>query len=157
MKNLLIATILLSLVPGTVRAATTYETCMKEEKVLKTREVDDCRGLKYLLNPSGCFATRKKVKEFAGGACAEIIRAGKPETVAEPSPPQKMGVATPVAPPTPTSIESPTKAVTQTAVTTEPVAAHIPATLEQLKEENARLKAEIGRLTIENKKLRNGQ
>jgi hypothetical protein len=147
MKIMIIAITLLSLVPGVVQAGSAYDSCVKEEKGLKARETDDCNGLKYLLNPSGCFATRKKVKEFAAGQCAEIIRAGKPETVAAPA-------AAPVLAPAPKTVEPPARTVSQPVAKTESATPQTTATVEQLKEENARLKAEIGRLKKENEQLR---
>ena len=157
MKNMLIAVILLSFAPGTAKAATTYETCVKEEKILKARETDDCSGLKYLLNPSGCFATRKKVREFASGTCGEIIRAGKlemPTAPAAPAVPEKKIIVPPATVPAAKPVIEPERPVAA-ATKAAPAPQISPPTLEQLKEENASLKAEIRRLKLENEKLRN--
>lgn len=158
MNNMLIAAILFSFVPGTAKAATTYDTCLKEEKILKARETDDCSGLKYLLNPSGCFATRKKVKEFASGTCGEIIRAGKVEAAPEPAVAPTASVKSTIIPPAAAPAAKPVVAPEKPAagvIKPAPAPQVSPLTMEQLKEENARLRAEIGRLKMENEKLRN--
>jgi hypothetical protein len=44
---------------------------------LRSKEAGNCSGLPYLFNPSGCFASRKALKEFDEGKCTKIGRAEK--------------------------------------------------------------------------------
>ncbi|MBC8018946.1 MAG: hypothetical protein H7X83_10570 [Verrucomicrobia bacterium] len=138
MKNILIAAALLLLIAGTALAGTGYDECIKEEKALKAQEAGKCSGLKYLLNPSGCFATRKVLKGYATGKCREI---GMSENVDFSVPkviPEKKSI----------------NVGTSNQQKVESGAAQQESTMEQLKEENARLKAEIIRLKAENEQLR---
>ncbi|MBL0226051.1 MAG: hypothetical protein IPQ16_10915 [Geobacteraceae bacterium] len=141
MKTLLIVPALL-LITGTALAGGGYDACVKEERTLKTQEAAECSGLRYILNPSACFATRKKVKEFAAGMCGEIIRTGKVKAAAEPAVTAASVEKRSIVPPAP-------------AAKTAPISQSAPLTMEQLNEENSRLKTEIGRLNKENEQLRN--
>jgi len=149
MKNVCITVALLLLITGNALAGVEYDRCIKEEKALKAQEAGDCSGLKHLLNPSACYATKKALKEYRGGKCRQI---GTEENV---------DFSTPKAVPE-KNIPAPA-----TTVSTVPVAgtAHVAVkkevreipqeyTFEQLKEENTRLKAENSRLRIENEQLR---
>jgi hypothetical protein len=139
MKNILVVSALLLLISGNALAGVEYDRCVNEEKSLKAQEVSNCGGLRYLLNPSGCFATRKALKEYASGKCKEI---GTAESV-------DFSVQKKVVPEKKYIGEAGTR---QKRIETElPQQA---TTIEQLKEENARLKAEIIRLKTENEQLR---
>lgn len=157
MKYLVCATLLLTLAPAVASAGDSYDACLKEQKALKSREADDCSGLKYLLNPSGCFAARKKVKEFAAGTCGEIIRAGKVEVSAAPAAPavpEKKIIVPPAAVPAAKPVVTPEKPAAAATKTAPAPQASSPLTMEQLKEENARLRAEIGRLKADMERMK---
>jgi hypothetical protein len=55
-------------------AASDYDACLMQENLLRAKEATQCSGLQYLLNPSGCYATRKSLKVFDEGKCARISR-----------------------------------------------------------------------------------
>jgi hypothetical protein len=151
MKTKLIVPSLL-LIAGNALAGTGYDTCIKEEKALKEQEAGKCSGLSKLLNPSGCFAAQRVLKEQAA-KCAEIARIDKPEApaapVVVPAIPGKMGIAAPV----PKAIEEPARTVSKPLSKAEPSVPQAPVDPELYKEENARLKAEIERLKSENQRL----
>jgi len=149
MKNSLIVSAVLLLISGHALAGSSYDECIKNEKAIKAQEADDCSGLKYLFNPSGCFATRKAVKEYAGGKCRQI---GAAEHVDFTAPKVIPGKKTP-------SPVSTAPVISTTGVSVKKEIREMPQqeyTLEQLKEENVRLKAEISRLNTENEQLRKG-
>jgi cell division protein FtsB len=138
MKNILTMSALLLLILGNALAGDEYDRCIKEEKVLKTKESSDCNGLKYLLNPSACFATQRLLKEYTAGKCKKIgITENVNFSVQTVSPEIKV-----------TNISS----VDQKRLETEVLQQE--STIEQLKEENIRLKAEIVRLSTENNQLK---
>ena len=137
MKNILTVAAFLLLITGTALAGSGYDECIKEEKALKAEEAGKCGGLKYLLNPSGCFATQKVLKGYTTGKCRKI---GMSENVDFSVPkviPEKKGI----------------NVGTSNQRKVEPEAARQESTMEQLKEENARLKAEISRLKAEHGQL----
>ena len=73
MRILLTVSALLLLISGNVLAGSEYDRCVKEEKSLKAREASACSGFSYLVNPSGCFATQKVLKEYTStGKCKGI-------------------------------------------------------------------------------------
>lgn len=128
MKVILTMSALLLLVSGNVWAGVEFDKCIKEEKNLKRQEAGDCSGLAYLLNPSACFATQKKLREYLStGKCKNI---GITENVDFSIPPdipvKKAGLE----------------------------AALQKSGCEQLKDENTHLKTEISRLKAENDQLR---
>lgn len=138
MKNLLTATILLLFMSGNALAGSEYEKCISQEKALKMQESGDCSGLKYLLDPSGCFSTQKALKEYAAGKCKKIGMAEQVDSGAPMLLPEK-------------------KTSGSTSPDLNKRATGTPSresTIEKLKEENARLAAEISRLTAENEQLR---
>src|SRR5512133_1189926 len=94
MKNLLFAAALLLCISGTALAGLEYDKCIKEEKALKAQEAGDCSGLKYLLNPSGCFATRKLLKEEGSGKCRKIGIAENVDFSTPKAIPEKKSVST---------------------------------------------------------------
>lgn len=145
MRIILTVSALLLLISGNVLAGSEYDNCMKEERSLKAREVGACSGFSYLVNPSGCFATQKALKEYTStGKC------------------KKIGIAEGV------DFSPPPVIPTKTAGSTGTVSGVSPAAVkqselelpqqensyEQLKDENARLKVEINRLKAENERLR---
>ena len=144
MRILTVSTLLL-LISGNVLAGSEYDRCVKEEKALKAREASDCSGLSYLVNPSGCFATQKALKEYTStGKCRKIGIAEHVDLSAPPVTPAKktgsvgnVGTASPVA-----------------AKKAELEVPQQESSYEQLKDENARLKAEINRLKAEIERLR---
>lgn len=138
MKILLAASVLLILMAGNARSGSEYDRCIKEEKVLKTEEASQCSGLRYLFNPSACFATQKSLKEYAAGKCRNIGMAEKVDFSVQAVIPEKKDI----------SAASPGQKKAETDVPLQQ------DTIEQLKEENARLKAEINRLKAENEQLR---
>jgi hypothetical protein len=147
MKNILIVTALLLLITGNALAGSEYDRCIKEEKELKAKESGACGGLQYLLNPSGCFATRKALKEYAAGKCRQIgteenVVLSVPKVITEKKGSNAGSTGTV------SDIES--CAVKKSG----PEAAKQEYTIEQLKEENARLKGENSRLETENEQLR---
>jgi hypothetical protein len=178
MKTILTMTALFILISGIARAGNQYDACINQEKALKTKETRDCSGLRYLLDPSSCYKTQRELKEYTDGKCAAI---GATEQVDEcgpnpapekrsPGSPLKPAAAAPAtavpdntagssvpAPPqrpaAPVQPQKPSLAVPlqQTAVPAEPA---VVLTCDQLKTENARLKADIMRLRSENEQLR---
>jgi hypothetical protein len=159
MNNLLTISILLLLVSRTALAGSEYDRCIKEEKALKAEETSQCSGLRKLLNPSACYVTQKALKEYKAGKCRQIGTAENVDfTVQAVTPEKKSG--------SPGSISKTGSAgsviTTDSAgnvgiVTVKKVETDVPrqeTTLEQLKEENALLKAEISRLKAENEQLR---
>ena len=156
MKNMLTVSALLLSVSGTALAGSGHDNCIKEEKALKAREAVECRGLRYILNPSACFATQKALKEYKAGKCGQIGTAENVDfNAAAVIPGKKVSI--------PASIDNSGGAGTTVStgnagiVTEKKVETDVPQqepTLEQLKEENARLKAEISRLKAENEQLR---
>jgi hypothetical protein len=156
MKKILALSALFLLVSGPALAGNGYDTCIKEEKALKVREKGDCSGMSYLLNPSGCFATRRIIKEYAAGKCRRIGETENIDFSAKPAAPESRGSG-------PAGYvketDTPGSKIVET-VSTVPAsqaeALTVPqkVSLEQLKEENSRLKAEIIRLREENEGLR---
>lgn len=140
MRIILTVSALLLLISGNALAGSEYDRCIKEEKTLKTQEASECSGLRYLLNPSACFATQKALKEYtATGKCKKI---GSAENVDFSVPP--------VIPEKKVSSVSKVGGVSPIAVKkAEPEVAQQESSCEQLKDENARLKAEISRLKAE--------
>jgi len=150
MKKILTVSSLLLLISGTALAGSRYDECIKEEQALKAQQAGDCSGLKYLLNPSACFATQKALKVYAAGKCRQIgteenVDFSAPKAVPEKkSPPPAKTVSTvPVAGAASVAVKKEVREVPQQEYT-----------IEQLKEENARLKAENSRLRMENEQLR---
>lgn len=144
MRIFLTVSVLLLLISGNVQAGSEYDRCIKEVKSLQAREASACSGFSYLVNPSGCFATQKALKEYTStGKCKEI---GIAEGVDFSSPPV---------------IPTKNAGSTGSAGTVSPAAVkkserELPQqenSCEQLKDENARLKAEINRLKAENERL----
>jgi len=150
MRMILTASALLLLISGNAWAGSGYDSCTKEEKALKIQEASECHGLRYLLNPSACFATQKKLKEYTStDKCRKIGLAEKVDFNAPPVIPKKKVTAITTTTGNADSAGK-TGAVSPLAVIqTEPAAPQQESTCEQLKEENARLKAEISRLTTE--------
>lgn len=147
MKNLLIIAVVLILTSINALAGVGHDSCIKREKELKSQEADNCSGLKYLLNPSGCFATRKALKEFKAAKCTQI---GSSESIDVNTPkviPQK-------------KINNLNSAVSTDSVSSvavkkaEPEVPQKENTIEQLKEENTRLKTELDKIRKENEQLR---
>jgi hypothetical protein len=142
MKNLLIVTALLLLISGNALAGSGYDSCIKEEKALKAEEVSACSGLSYLLNPSACFAKRRVLKEYPAGKCRQIGVAEGVDFNAQPVIPERKGSSAGTA-------NKVSNSGTVAVKKAEPVTAQQDTTIEQLKAENTRLKAEIIRLTAE--------
>ena len=151
MRMILTASALLLLISGNSQAGSGYDSCTKEEQALKTQEASECHGFRYLLNPSACFATQKKLKEYTStDKCRKIGLAEKVDSSAPPVIPEKKVTA--ITTTTTGSADSvgKTGVVSPLAVIkTEPAVPQPELTCEQLKEENARLKAEVSRLTAE--------
>ena len=138
MKNILIVSGLLLLISGTALAGTGYDQCIHQGKLLKAQEASDCKGLRYLFDPSACFATQKALKEYTTGKCKKIgINENVDFSVQPVIPKKKIGSE-----PAP-----PQKKI-------EPIAAQQTTTLEQVQEENTHLKTEVIRLKEENELLR---
>lgn len=158
MHRTLICCTLILFSAGIALAGNGYDRCIKEEKNLKSKEADNCSGLKYLFNPSGCFAAQRVLKEQSA-KCAEIARSEKPDAatapVVVPVVPEKMNVAAPTPAPAAKIIAEPVGTAPDTTRTAE-TASHPAAAPEQYKDENARLKAEIERLKAENQRLKKG-
>jgi hypothetical protein len=149
MKNILIVTALLLLITGNAMAVSEYDRCIKEEKSLKTQEAGDCSGLKSMLNPSACYATQKALKEYRGGKCRQIGISENVDFSVPKAIPEKINP--------PSSTASTVPGNNTASVPTKKDVREIPQqmyTIEQLKEENERLKAEISRLKTENEQLR---
>lgn len=132
MKKVLATVAMVLLSSGSALAGAGYDRCVREEKALRAEVVDSCSGVRYLFNPSGCFAAQKAVKEYDHDRCKKV---GEAEQVAVPSPPaavqeKKVGAG-------PAQPES------------KPAGLRQESDVEQLKAENARLKAEITRLKAE--------
>ena len=145
MRTILTMSALLLLISGNVLAGSGYDRCIKEQNALKTQEARECGGLRYLFNPSACFATQKALKEYTSTdkckkiGIAENVDFGAPATV----PAIKAGSIANVGGANPVAVKKP-----------EPQAPQKESTCEQLKDENSRLKAEINRLKAENEQLR---
>ena len=152
MRMILTASALLLLVSGNTWAGSGYDRCTKEEQALRTQEAGDCHGLRYLLNPSACFATQKKLKEYTStDKCRKIGLAEKVDFSTPPVIPEKR-VATTTTTDSAGSADSLGKTGTVSplaVIKTEPTVPQPESTCEQLKEENTRLKAEVSRLTTE--------
>lgn len=163
MRMILTVSALLLLISGTALAGSGYDSCIKEEKALKAREAGECHGLRYILNPSACFATQKKLKEYtATDKCRKI---GLEEQVDFNAPPvvpdKKAGAVSPpaivitpgAARPGPAGSEAGTGRIDVVSpVAVQPAAPAVPQpemSCAQLKDENARLRAEVDRLTTE--------
>lgn len=82
MRALIVSLAVVSVFSGNAYAGQGYDACLKQEQVLRSKEASQCSGLQYLFNPSGCFVTRKALKEFADGKCSKI---GKAENVPQAS------------------------------------------------------------------------
>ncbi|GFE58962.1 septum formation initiator family protein [Geobacter sp. AOG1] len=136
MKKVLALVAMVLLPSGSALAGDGYDRCVREEKVLRAEVVDSCSGVRYLFNPSGCFAAQKAVKEYDNDRCKKI---GEAEKVTAPSPPAT--AATPEkkagAGADPAQAES------------KPAVPRQESDVEQLKAENAQLKVEIARLKAE--------
>ena len=147
MKIMLIVSVLLLFISGKALAGGKYDECIKEEKALKAQETGDCSGLRYMFNPSACFATRKLFKEYAAGKCRQIGMAENVDLSVQKIIPEKKINNT--------LATRPDNIVEKAAVNkTEPVLPEQESTIKQLKEENARLKTEISILKTENDQLR---
>jgi hypothetical protein len=153
MNNILIVFVLLILFSENALAGSDYDKCIKEEKTLIAQEASECHGLRYLLNPSACYATQKALKEYKAGKCKDIGSAEGVDFTVKPVIPEKktsIGNTAEKAGSVNTDIVN-----SFGSVSTVPVKKSTPETpqqeptLEQLKEENARLKAEVSRLTSE--------
>jgi hypothetical protein len=139
MKNILTVFAMLLLVSGNALAGSEYDRCIKDEKNLKAEEAGKCRGFRYILNPSACFASQKALKEYTAGKCKKIGMAENVDFSAQKVIPEK-------------------KIISDANTKQKKVEIEVPrqeSTIEQLNEENARLKAEIIRLKAENEQLRN--
>ena len=147
MKNVLFVSVLFILFAENALAGGGYDACVKEEMALKAQEGADCSGLKYLLNPSGCFATRKFLKEYASGKCKTIGIAENVDFSVQKSIPVKKDSRAASVPASTTSGVKVDKQI-------QPEAMQQNTTTDPLKEENARLTAEIIRLRAENEQLR---
>ena len=156
MKRILLFSSLTLFISGTALAGGDYDTCIREEKSLRAREADDCSGMRYLFNPSGCFAAKRILKEHAAGACSEFVRAGRVGQTAPHLIQEKKTAPVAVIPATskPTSRTISDPATTPPAGKTMDEVSQPTASSDQLKTENARLKAEIERLKMENEKLK---
>ena len=90
MKTILTMSALLLLISAPAMAGSGYDGCIKEEKALKAREAGDCHGLKYLLNPSACYATQKALREYTStGKCRSIGSAEGVDFTAKPVMPER--------------------------------------------------------------------
>jgi hypothetical protein len=150
MKNILIASALLLLIPVTALPGSRYDECVKEEKALKAQQAGDCSGLKYLLNPSACFVTQKALKAYSGGKCRQIGIEEKVDLSAPKAVPEKKNHP-------PASTVSTVPVAGNSGVSVKKEVHEVPQqeyTVEELKEENARLKVENNRLRMENDQLR---
>lgn len=135
MRTFVTVSALLLLLSGNALAGSEYDKCIKEEKALKIQEARDCSGLSYLLNPSGCFATQKALRNSVSTGKCKNISVAENIDFSSPSvgPAKKSGTAVKDSAPEESQQES---------------------LCEQLKDENERLKAEISRLRAENGQLR---
>src|SRR5512138_3215456 len=130
MRTILTVSVLLLFISGNVLAGGEYDRCIKEEKTLKAREAGDCSGLSYLVNPSGCFATQRALKEYTStGKCRKIGIAENVDFSAPPViPAKKVGSVGRVGEVTPVAAKKSELEVPQQE-----------SSYEQLKDENARL------------------
>lgn len=151
MRMMLTVSTLLLLISGNAMAGSGYDSCIKEENTLKDRETGECRGLRYLLNPSACFATQKKLKEYTTGRCRNIGLAEKVDFSAPPVIPEKKtsSVSTVNNTGSVDIIGKPGVISPITVIKAEPAVPQQVSTCEELKDENVRLKAEVNRLTAE--------
>ena len=155
MKTILTISALSLLISGNALAGSSYDSCIKTEKDLKAEEVSACKGMSYLLNPSGCFAKQKALKEYTAGKCRQIGAAENVDFNAKQVIQEKKGAGTVSKGVSGVSTDSvntaakPGNAGSGAVKKTEPGPAQQEPTMEQLKEENARLKAENNRLTEE--------
>ena len=134
MKKVLALVAMVLLPSGSALAGDGYDRCVREEKALRAEVVDSCSGVRYLFNPSGCFAAQKAVKEYDNDRCKKI---GEAEKVTSPSPPAAV----------PEKNVGAGVGLTQAEST--PAVPRQESDVEQLKAENAQLKAEIARLKAE--------
>jgi hypothetical protein len=160
MKNLLTLSALLLLLSGTALAGSGYDSCIKEEKTLKAKEASECSGLRQLFNPSACYGTQKALKEYKAGKCRQIGTAENVDfTVRAVTPEKKISTSGSTSNSGSTGSVSTSVSPGNVGIVTEKkVDTDVPqqeTTLEQLNEENARLKTEISRLKAENEQLRN--
>lgn len=73
MRKILTVSALLLLVSANALAGSGYDRCINEEKNLRRQEAGECSGFSYLVNPSACFKTRKMLREYtATGKCHKI-------------------------------------------------------------------------------------
>ena len=159
MKNVLTASALFLLMSGNALAGSEYDRCIKEEQALKERETSQCSGLRQLLNPSACYVTQKALKEYKAGKCKKIGAAENVDFNAPADASEKKSISSGRISTTGSagSVSTTNSAGNASIVTEKKVETVVPqqeATLEQLQEENARLKAEIIRLRAENEQLR---
>lgn len=159
MKNLLTVSALLLLISGHALAGSEYDRCIKEEQALKAQKTGQCSGLRYLLNPSACFATQKTLKEYKAGKCRQIGVTENVDFNAQAVTPEKKSSSSGSISKTGStgSVITTNSAENVGIVTVKKVETDVPqqeTTLEQLADENARLKAEISRLKTENEQLR---
>jgi hypothetical protein len=159
MKNLLTVSALLLLLSGTALAGSEYDRCIKEENDLKAQKASQCSGLRYILNPSACFATQKVLKEYKAGKCRQIGTAENVDFNAQAVTPEKKSSGSEHISNTGSAgcVITTNSAGNDGTATVKKVETDVPQqgnTIEQLKEENARLKAEISRLNAENEQLR---
>jgi hypothetical protein len=132
----------------TVPANPELDACRKQEKELNAKETDQCSGIKYTFNPSGCFSARRMLKEFNEGKCRKTAVEDK-EFLQE-----KSKRILPAAKPASVIINS---TVTVQPATKASIADTEPkqtGETEKLREENARVKAENERLRVEMEQLR---
>ncbi len=161
MKNLLIVSILLTLISGNALAGSEYDKCIKEEHVLKAKEAGYCSGLRQLLNPSGCYATQRVLKEYEAGKCRQIGLAENVDFSTQAVITEKKSAPVASVNKDGSSVNAGTAGSVATVSTVDRGTvkrseAEVPQqkiTLDQLKEENALLKAEIIRLKSENEQL----
>lgn len=165
MKTIMTLSALFLFISGPAFAGSGYDSCIKEEQALKAREKDECNGLRYLLNPSACYATQRILKEYRGGKCRQIGLDEKVDFNAQPvvtekrissaanGPAGKSDRAASVKPAAAEPVGA-APAGPASAMKTEAGAVRQEATLDQLKEENALLRTEVKRLKAENEQLR---
>jgi hypothetical protein len=160
MKNILTVSALLLLISGNALAGGEYDRCLKEEKALKAREADECRGLRYLLNPSACFATQKSLKEYTvTGKCRKIASAEGVDVNLHPVVPEKKNSNgdTAVKAGSVNNVSTVSEVGIIGAASVKKADPEVPqqeSTCERLTAENARLKDEISRLNAENENLK---
>jgi hypothetical protein len=160
MRILMTAAALSLFLAGNALAGSGYDKCVREEKALKAREAEECSGLNYLLNPSACFATQRILKEYKAGKCRQVGIAENIDFGVQTGAPQKKSgsradtgnAASNGKEAGPSRAGAPDSAAA--GKKTETGIAPQEPSIEMLKEENIRLKAEIMRLTTENEQLR---